>query len=884
MLDSLRTQLALGWSRRPRFSALRTWEAWAYIAFVIVALGTRLWDLDGRSLHYDEVLHAWYSWRFAEGLGYAHTPLTHGPFLFHAAAGTFNAIGSSDFAARLLPALFGSVLVGLPYFLRRELGRYGAIATAFFLLISPSLLYFGRFIRNDIYMAVWAVVLLIVVFRYIERPRTPLLFVWVIIWAFAYATKESTFFLAGMFGLFLIIMTAKPLWEWVRGARPLSAITPSGDLLIVLGTLSLPFWAPIIGLLQGLAGIVLVNPDSNDPRVVAGELIRAEAETGAPAGGSLYIAAFLVLVFVGISILLGLLWNRRLWPMLVAAFVAVWLPLFTSLFTNWQGFFTGMWGSLGYWMAQQGVERANQPWYYYIVGVWTYEFLVAAPAVVGGMYLLWKRRQVFDVAIVSWAAFTFVVFTIAGERMPWLMVGITLPLAIVAGRTTGMLIEQSLGSSKRFTAYAVGVFYGALLPYVLIGIVTSADWLDDAVFRTVAAAIFISLLALILTLSGLVFRGLLRQGLDATLTLKPVRGWLLFGIRDIYHGIRRRSASELSVMAWILITLLLFVTLDKTAPWLASAVVFPFALAGGYSVRVLMRRVGRRWNRGGVAYFAVVALVGLLPFLGILSLISDENPAMVIGIVDGVVALIAVLSASVVAILASRTPLPKVGAPPASVARTASRTAPVLAAIVLGILTVAAAMTIFIAARATYWHPGFERPHELFIYSQSGQEVLYGTECLTNLAERSGVGTNHLSVFVDESDNLAWQWRWYLRDYGNVAYRALQTTPLEAPPEQDVVIMSLAAHGANVDQLADFQLVGELHILWWFDNRTYGDLTPADVLAGAVSADGWRTALNYQLSRELSTPMQTSGGFIYVRNSLTEHTQDCAWIPSNFLG
>ena len=96
--------------------------------------------------------------------------------------------------------------------------------------------------------------------------------------------------------------------------------------------------------------------------------------------------------------------------------------------------------------------------------------------------------------------------------------------------------------------------------------------------------------------------------------------------------------------------------------------------------------------------------------------------------------------------------------------------------------------------------------------------------------------------------------------------------------------MSLAAHEANVDQLAEFQLVGELHVLWWFDNRTYGDLTPADVLAGAVSADGWRTVVDYQLSRELSTPMQTSGGFIYVRNSLTEHTRDCAWIPANFLG
>ena len=105
-------------------------EVWAFLGLIVVALGMRTWDLGGRTLHYDEILHAWYSWRFAEGFGYSHTPLTHGPFLFHGAAASFAVLGSSDVAARLLPALFGTALVGLPYFLRRELGRYGALATA----------------------------------------------------------------------------------------------------------------------------------------------------------------------------------------------------------------------------------------------------------------------------------------------------------------------------------------------------------------------------------------------------------------------------------------------------------------------------------------------------------------------------------------------------------------------------------------------------------------------------------------------------------------------------------------------------------------------------------------------------------------------------------
>ncbi|MCI0821528.1 MAG: TIGR03663 family protein, partial [Chloroflexi bacterium] len=256
------------------------WEKWAYAAILAVALGTRLWDLGGRSLHYDEILHAWYAWRFAEGLGYSHTPVTHGPFLFHAAAATFALVGSSDVTARLLPALFGTALVGLPYFLRKELGRYGALAAAVLLTVSPSMLYFSRFIRNDIFMAVWALSLLIVMWRYMERPRTALLIAWVVLWALAFTTKESSYLIAGSFGLFLLGAAAPPLWRWARGRARLSDMTPAGDLLIVLGTLSLPLLVPAAGLLQRFVGITLVNPDGNDPRIASGEIVRAAAETG----------------------------------------------------------------------------------------------------------------------------------------------------------------------------------------------------------------------------------------------------------------------------------------------------------------------------------------------------------------------------------------------------------------------------------------------------------------------------------------------------------------------------------------------------------------------------------------------------------------------------
>lgn len=703
-------------------------ELWVYAAIAATALGTRLWDVGGRALHYDEILHAWYSWRFVDGAGYSHTPLTHGPFLFHGAAAVFSVFGASDFTVRLLPALFGAALVGMPYLLRRELGRYGALAASVFLLISPSTLYFSRFIRNDVFMAVWAVGLLVVMLRYMERPRTPLLFAWVALWALAYSTKESAYLLAGTFGLFLFILAAPALWGWAGGKQRLSAVPPSGDLFIVLGTLSLPLWAPIAGLLQGMLGIILVNADPNDPRIAAGELVRAAGETGSPIGGALYIAAFLVVVFTGVSIAIGLLWDRRRWPWLAAAFIAVWLPLFTSLFTNWQGFFTGLWGSLSYWIAQQAVERAGQPWYYYIVGLSTYEFLAAIPALAGGVYLLIWRRTLFDTAIVSWAVLTFILFTIAGEKMPWLLMGVTLPIALVAGRITGLLIERVERSEKPVTAYLSGVLLGALVPFIAVRIA-----LADSV------------------------------------------------VRD---------------------------------PWFwAGAALVPLSTA----VLVILspRRLLEIWNA------------------------------------------------------------------PAGERRPLTLSAPVMAAAVLGVLTVAGAFTAATSVRAAYSYAGFERPRELLVYSQTGQETSYAAECIARLADASGIGKESLRILVGESDSFAWQWRWYLRDYPNVTYRSFRSSPLQEPPDHHVVMMSLHVEGANRGQLASFERAGGLTHLWWFPNYTYADLTPAAIIEGAFSHEGWRTAIGYMVQRELSTAMQRTEGVVYVASEIASHAKDCTALRAN---
>ena len=689
----------------------RTFVGWTYVAIITIAIITRLWDLSGRSLHYDEILHAWYSWMYSQGMGYSHTPLTHGPFLFHGGAASFFVFGSNDFTARFLPALFGIFLIGMPYFIRNESGKYGAIFAAIYLLISPSFLYFSRFMRNDIYMAVWALALIIIMIKYQRSPRFSLLFAWAIIWALAYSTKESAFLLAGTIGLILIFQTSKALWQWIKGNRFLSDIGPSGDLLIVLGTCSLPLWAPIAGTIQSALGVILVNPDPNDPRVIAGEIIRSNAVTGAPVGGSLYIAAFIFLVLLILSVAIGLLWDRKRWPILAGSFAFIWLILFTSFFTNWQGLFTGVWGSLGYWIAQQAVERASQPWYYYLLGLMVYESLAIVLATIGSIYLLLKHRTNFNLIIIFWAAMTLILFTIAGEKMPWLLTGITLPLVIVSGIVIDKLMHQAMSLYMRVRIYLVWLLLFIASPIIILYVI---------------------------------------------LPSKP------FSVEIYYIGIL------IGVIALIYSVVLIFQWKNATNNW--------------------------------------PSLYSALPILAI-------------------------------------------------------------SFICVGAFGIGAS-----SVRASYSYDNMEKPRELLVYSQTGQETSYAAKCLNRIKLMS---EDDIRILVDESDNFAWQWRWYLRDFNNVDYRPLNQGPIKELPEYQIIMMSKASENNHVNSLGAYRRTGELHHLWWFPNYAYEQLTLPKILDGAVSSQGWQTIYDYQVRREMGSSMQRSNGIIYIADQLTDDVTSC---------
>lgn len=214
-----------GWPRRDWAEALRgvrsallTREALAYAALVGAALALRLVDLSSRAFHHDESQHGYFSWLFSTGRGYHYDPILHGPFRDLITGSLFFLFGDGDWTARLAPAVIGSLLVGLPFLLRRQLGQTAAFAAAAIFCVSPAYLYYSRFEREDIYVAALTLAMTVAVFRFLDGPRPWHPSVILGLLAASFATKETTYITVFGAGIFFVGAAALE-WREVRAGR-----------------------------------------------------------------------------------------------------------------------------------------------------------------------------------------------------------------------------------------------------------------------------------------------------------------------------------------------------------------------------------------------------------------------------------------------------------------------------------------------------------------------------------------------------------------------------------------------------------------------------------------------------------------------------------------
>jgi uncharacterized protein (TIGR03663 family) len=498
------------------------WETILYGLLFALAVFTRFYDLGARAISHDESLHMLYSYKLYNGEGYVHDPMMHGPFLFEINALLFFLFGDNNYVGRVGVALFGVALVMLPIWFRPWLGRVGALATAAMILLSPAITHYSRHLRHDIFNEVFTLLMFAALFQCLlawRRGESARLRRWFFVGAVSVVlslTVMEIAYIHGFIGFTFVVMLALTERMSVAGRRRLFWI--GLGLGVLVGGVVL--WLAI-----GNAGVAPLEQAPGLARQAVGGLgswIESLSDTATPGSGVKVVWKILHLVvlatglFVGVAtvglsvtdriqkgegraavmaeqVLLptarSVAWRDLGIAVLVGAIIFV--VLYTTFFTNPYGIVSGTWGGVSYWLSQQDVQRGGQPWYYYLLLLPLYEFLPLIVGLGGGVWYLVRRLRVtarmaagrldaeaVDTAAstvldnyfvgfaVYWAFLALLIYSWAGEKMPWLTVHMSLPLIFLAGWTIERVVCGLRGRWGHIWRSG-GAVYVLLLPLVI---------------------------------------------------------------------------------------------------------------------------------------------------------------------------------------------------------------------------------------------------------------------------------------------------------------------------------------------------------------------------------------------------------------------------------
>ncbi len=522
-------------------------EQWAYVGIVLLGIFLRFWALGDKPLHHDESLHAYFSWTFWKDPGsYTYDPLLHGPFQFHIIP-LFYTLGhllglagggANDYTVRILPALLGAGMVPLPYWLRNWLGRWGALSAAFILAVSPTFVYYSRFVRDDIYVTFFTLLLAVAVLQYSYTRRAGWLFLGVAALTLSYTAMENTFFTIAVFGSYLIAVV---LWDvspavgrlfgrmFAERDQPLAGrlivLVPFACIMGVVALFGLHALGQLSNTINSLAATHANPSDPLNPDVtIQGYETRA---VGILLIGSILISAAVIVALLVQTIKnpdAGLIpqgvprWRRWLnprtqpaldtllsthWIQWFMCFVIAWvifavffwkIPEHATSLAEWgQGFQSGIGRGLlqgiYYWLEQQHVARGNQPWYYYFILIPLYEPLILVFSLAGVVRALIQPTR-FRLFLVYWFVVNLALYSWAGEKMPWLVIHIVLPMILLSGVAFEWVFQTVIkGAQKWWQPARVLVATSAVAVVVALAAVSVAQAMAFALICGVLAIV-----------------------------------------------------------------------------------------------------------------------------------------------------------------------------------------------------------------------------------------------------------------------------------------------------------------------------------------------------------------------------------------------------------
>jgi uncharacterized protein (TIGR03663 family) len=162
----------------PRLSGKQILLFALFLAVVALAAVLRLADLPNRPMHCDEAVHALKFRELLEKNEYAYDPHEyHGPILNYLTlpiawrAGASYLTEIDETHLRLLPAVFGILLVALVWLLRRDLGWVATIWAALLTAVSPAMVFYSRYYIQEMLLVCFTFGAVIAWWRFLRSVK-----------------------------------------------------------------------------------------------------------------------------------------------------------------------------------------------------------------------------------------------------------------------------------------------------------------------------------------------------------------------------------------------------------------------------------------------------------------------------------------------------------------------------------------------------------------------------------------------------------------------------------------------------------------------------------------------------------------------------------------
>jgi len=833
----------ISWLDKPVVDAfpLFSWEKLILTVIIILAILSRFILIGARVMSHDEINHVTPAYSLYQGNGYSHNPVTHGPFQFHMLALSYFMFGDSDFSSRIPAAAFSlAAVIFVLFAFRRYLGRVGALMGGLFFLVSPYILFYGRYTRNEAFIELFAALTFYAFYHYYEKRDNRSLYILAVTTALQFTTKEVAYFYCAQLLLFCGFLFLRDLWKmpWKNTKERANAATYFlSGVLFILGALlaamllggsgSLPVLALALG---GIGLLAILWMIIYTVRTLGWKTIRTSASfniivflgalilpqlTAFPvhllgwdpldySSAGIMRTGIVLLVLIALSFAIGIWWNRSVFLKSAAAFYMIFVFFYTTIFTNIHGFFTGIIGGLGYWLSQQSVQRGGQPLYYYaLIQLPVYEFAAIAGTILALVIAIKKRKF----------------WTVPGEILSDEPEDEIIIIEEPASEEPALAEEENLPEQAVFEEEVLSEESSLLYETELTDSPESPDSPDEPGEKEDEEILLTSVPE--------------SQPEDKKL---PV---LLF---LIYWGITSLAAYSAA---------------GEKMPWLTVHIAMPLALSAswglGYLIEILPWK--KLFSREGLMGFlgAVVTVFALCGLVTVFNSVPQPFAGKDLEQLRATFRFVTVLLFLIAGILMMRHFWKK---------WRAKTILEIISLCIMAVLLVLQTRTAFVSSFINY-----DYANELLVYAHGGPGSKVAFEMIEDLGTKTGLGKN-ISIAYDNDTNYPY-W-WYLRDYTNKKYFG-EDNPTRDLRNYDVITANTAKDSRLEPIVKDNYYRYEYIRLWW-PNQDYFNLTPQRII-GAFTNPRMRSALfKIWLDRDYSEYANVTG-----KSTLSRET----WEPSS---